>query len=107
MSRESIEFDFKKAKQQAKKLDDAAERFRRIANNNFQDTMQAISASWKGENSRRYLNKGTSLKNQMIRTAAKLNGIASEIRTVAQRIYNAEMQALKIAEEREFRSKNK
>lgn len=103
MSWESIEFDFRKAKQQAKKLDDAAERFRRIANNNFQDTMQLISASWKGENSRRYLNKGMLLKNQMLQTATKLNGIASEIRTVAQRIHNAEMQALKIAEERKFR----
>lgn len=107
MSRESIAIDFKKAKQQAQKLDDAAEQFRRIANNNFQDTMQAISASWTGENSRRYLNKGTTLKNQMLQTAKKLNGIASEIRTVAQRIYNAEMQALKIAEEREFRNQNK
>lgn len=107
MSRASIEFDFRKAKQQAGKLDDAAEQIRRIANNNFQDTLQSISVSWTGENSRQYLNKGVALKNQMIQTARKLNGIASEIRTAAQRIYSAEMAALRIAEEREFRSRNK
>lgn len=107
MGQASIEFDFTKAKQQAGKLDGAAEQLRRIANNNFQDTMQGISVSWTGENSRQYLNKGMNLKNQMVQTAAKLNGIASEIRTVAQRIYNAEMEALRIAEEREYKRQNK
>lgn len=106
MSRASIEFDFRKAKQQAVRLDAAAEQLRRIANNNFQDTLQGISASWTGENSRHYLDKGMKLKNQMAQTARKLNGIASEIRTAAQRIYFAEMEALRIAEEREFRNRN-
>jgi uncharacterized protein YukE len=100
-SRASIEFDFNRAKQQATRLDDAADQLKRIAENNFQNTMQGISSSWTGENSRNYLAKGTELQKQMLNTAKNLKTIASEIRGVAQRIYNAEMQALRIAEERE------
>lgn len=102
-SRQSIEFDFKKAKEQAKKLDEVAERLNRLSNKNLSDIMQQLSSVWKGENATLYLDKGDRLQEKMSATAKELQNIASDIRTVARRIYEAEMNALRIAQEREYR----
>lgn len=102
-SRESIEFDFKKAKEQAKKLDEVAERLNRLSNQSFGGTMQQLSSVWKGENATLYLNKGDRLQEKMNATAGELQNIASDIRAVARRMYEAEMNALRIAQEREYR----
>lgn len=102
-SRESIEFDFKKAKEQAEKLDEVAERLNRLSNKSFSATMQQLSSVWKGENATLYLDKGDSLQEKMNATARELQNIASDIRAVARRMYEAEMNALRIAQEREYR----
>lgn len=102
-SRESIEFDFKKAKEQAKKLDEVAERLNRLSNQKFSGTMQQLSSVWKGENATLYLNKGDRLQEKMNATVRELQNIASDIRVVARRMYEAEMNALRIAQEREYR----
>ena len=49
-----------------------------------------------------YLTKGGKLQEQMDATSKELHSIASEIRAVAKRMYEAEMRALRIAEHREY-----
>ena len=101
-SRASIEFDFHKAKAQADKLDSIADQLSRLADSKFGNTMQHLSSNWKGENASLYLDKGGRLQEQMDGTAGELHSIASDIRAIARRIYEAEMNALRIAEQREY-----
>jgi WXG100 family type VII secretion target len=101
-SRYSIEMDLKQAKKQANKLDDIANNISDLSNRKFENTLQNLSSSWKGGNASAYLNKGTKLQGQMNSTASELHSIASDIRRIAQRIYDAEMAALEIAENRTY-----
>jgi len=100
-SRKTIEFDFRLVKQKANELDEIAENLQNLSNNKFNNTMQNLSASWKGESASLYLNKGQTLQKDMIKTSKNLRQVASTIRAVARRIYEAEMEALRIAEERD------
>ena len=97
-----INFNFNRAMQQAAELDDIADSLSRMSKHDFEGTMQNISANWKGENSRKYLNKGERLQGNMNSTVNSLHGIASDIRSVARKMYEAEMRALDIATARNY-----
>lgn len=101
-SKATIVFNFNQAKQQADKLDALADNLSNMSSTEFSAIMQTVSANWKGENATAYLAKGSTLQERMNETAKSLRGIASEIRTVARRIYNAEMAALALAEKRTY-----
>ena len=102
LTRAAIMFNFRKALQQADELDDIANSLSRMAKSEFEGTMQNISINWKGENARKYLAKGDRLQGDMYSTANSLHSIASDIRKVARKIYNAEIKALAIAEARNY-----
>lgn len=104
LSRSTINFNFKKARQQADQLDDIARRLTRMSASEYAGAMQNISANWKGENASAYLAKGAKLQGDMEDTAKSLHNVASDIRTIAKRIYDAEMAALAIAEARAYKS---
>ena len=101
-SKASIEFDFRKAKAQADKMDAVADQLNTLSDSKFGGTMQHLSSNWKGENASLYLAKGGKLQDQMDATARELHSIAADIRTVAKRLYEAEMRALQIAQHREY-----
>lgn len=98
----TIRFNYERARGQANELDEIANNLSQLAYSDFAGTMQNISMNWKGENATKYLKKGESLQSNMNSTAKSLRSVASEIRRVAQNIYNADMEALRIAREREF-----
>lgn len=100
--RASIEFDFHKAIAQADRLDAVADQLRTLSDSKFGNSMQHLSSNWKGENASIYLAKGGKLQEQMDGTSRELHSIASDIRAVAKRLYDAEMAALRIAEQREY-----
>lgn len=100
MSRASIEFDFKKACQQAGRFEELANELQNLSSSRFGGTMQNLAAGWKGENATAYLRKGTQLQTEMTGTSRDLQNAASGIRAIARRIYDAEMEALRIAETR-------
>ena len=101
-TRESIEMDFKNAMSQADKVDGIANRLARLSNNQFQSTLQNVNVGWKGDNANLYLQKGAKLKTKMNASAEDLHDVASDIRSAARRIYNAEMMALSIATGRTY-----
>ncbi len=92
-SRHEIEMDFKKAKEQADKLDAAADSLKDVNKNKFRNTLQNIGANWKGESAALYLSKGETLQGKMSGTESELRNIASDIRRIAKNIYDAEMRA--------------
>lgn len=101
-TRASIEFDFRKAMNDANKIDAIANDLSNVSQRKFGAALQNISANWKGENASIYLNKGGRLQGRMNGTAAELHNIASDIRRVARRIYLAEKAALEIALQRNY-----
>lgn len=101
-SRATIEFNFNQANRQADRLDELAGRLKNVSDRDLQSVMQEVSGAWQSENASAYLNKGSALQGKMNTTARNLNTIASEIRTVAKNIYDAEMEALRIAEQRAY-----
>lgn len=100
-SRYQIQMNFSQAERKAAELDDIAGDLTRLSGTDLQNTLNSLGNNWKGENAGLYIGKGFQLIENMEKTAASLRQTAETIRSVARNIYNAEMEALRIAEERE------
>lgn len=105
-SMHEIEFSFEQARKQADKLEGIATNLNNLSEIKLNETLQGISAVWKGENASAYLGKGAELQERMNRTAKQLQNSAIEIRTVAKRIYDAEKAAYEIARQRLYDKMN-
>lgn len=92
-----IRFNYRLALAQATQLEGLAERAERLSKQKMEPTMQSLSAAWKGENATAFLKKEEQLQRQILVSASEIRGIASDIRTIARSVYNAEMEALRIA----------
>lgn len=100
--REEIEMDFRQAMRKADEIDRVAERLSRVAVRQFGDNLQNLAVSWKGESASQFLRKAGSLQQKMDGTAGRLHAAASDVRTVAKRLYDAEMAALAVAAARTY-----
>lgn len=101
----NIELDFQNAKRQADKLDELAQKLERLAKNQWDGTLLNLSEQWRGNNATVYLRKGMQLENDMAASAKKMRLTASKIRSTAKKIYDAEIYAKKLAENRVYRGK--
>lgn len=100
-SRYQIQMDFQKATQKAGELDQIADNLSKLAGTDLSNTLNSLNNDWKGDNATAYLKKGYGLKERMDSTVKDLRATAGTIRSIAKNIYDAEMEALRIAEERE------
>lgn len=100
MSYTSIQIDFDEACAQAKKLEDCAEEMKRLANQKLANTLKEMSTSWKGESAAAYFAKADTVRKNIAATSEFLCSIANSVRTQAKRTYDAEMEALRLAEQR-------
>lgn len=100
MSKYTIRMNFRKALDKATDLEEVSDDLKRLADNQLHDTLNELSASWTGENARMYIIKGGELREQLEDTSRHLSKTAQTIRQIAREIYEAEMEALRIAEER-------
>ena len=98
-SRSEIRFNFNQALAQASELDSLADRLEQLENKT-ENSMQTLSAAWKGQNATAFLRKEDTIKKEVRKTAAEIHSIADDIRRIARRIYEAEMAALRIAQQR-------
>lgn len=100
----SIEFDFQQAIKRAEELEEIAADMKKLVDDDLEGSLQTLSTVWKGEASTLYLSKGSRLKEKILKSSGDLNKVASAIRAVAKRTYDAEMAAYRIAMEREYKS---
>lgn len=100
-SRSEIRFNFRQALSQADDLDDLADRLGNLSGKTMESSMQMLAQAWKGENATAFLKKEGNLKNDIKDTAADIHDIADDIRRIARRVYEAEMEAWRIAHERD------
>lgn len=103
MTRHQIEMDFQLASRQAEQLEETAAELLRIANDQLPDTMQQLQANWTGEASAQYLEKCEALRRKLLSDARQMENTAASIRRAARRLYNAEMESLRLAQERAVR----
>jgi uncharacterized protein YukE len=93
-----IHMDFNKAMRAAEKL----RQISRNMNNNASSlgsTMTSIDGSWDGENSENYIAKGKKVEGKVTRTATDINKVASTVEEIAIRTRDAELAAIRIAED--------
>lgn len=99
---EEIRFDYQQALSRAKALEEIAGEMTSLAQNSLAGSLQILSGGWKGEAATAYLNKGAMLEEKIIKSAKNLRGTAATIRTIAKTIYDAEMYALQLAQQRAY-----
>ncbi len=97
MSEFTIRMDFARARAEAAKLDDIADGIAGTISGDFDSAVDAINQNWKGDSATAYLHKSEDLREKAERTIKNLRDTAEVIRTIAQNIYDSEMQALEIA----------
>ena len=95
-----IQMDFAQARKRADEIDEIAANLRTLARRDLGDTVQELSSAWRGDNARMYLSKASRLQEDIAKTSGELQNIAGNIRTVARKLYEAEMEALRIATQR-------
>ena len=93
--------DFDRAARQADELDNIANNLNTISSKDLPNILDQLRGDWKGDNADRYIGKGFVLTENMQKTVTSIRQAAATIRTIAKNIYDAEMEALRIAEERE------
>ncbi|MDE6434729.1 MAG: WXG100 family type VII secretion target [Lachnospiraceae bacterium] len=97
----TIAFNYEKAIKQADELLDISKDIRKIANDKMESSIQTIDKNWDGDSSKKFVNKSRQLKNKVVDSADDIQAVAGSIKEIAKRIYDAEMEAVRIAKERE------
>lgn len=99
-SRDQIYFDFSAARREAGRLDDLADALSQSAVDGMENTSRQVGRAWRGESANTYMRKSAALQEQLDRTVSELREIARDIRAIAKAVYDAEMEALRIATQR-------
>ena len=84
----------------AKKLEGISRQLKKAADNTMEGILNDVHGAWKSDSAPQYIKKGQKVEGDMRATAGNLANIASTIRTIAQRIRDAELVAWRIANER-------
>lgn len=95
-----IYFNYNKAIEQAAKLEGIAKRLSTAADRDLETILSDVSRAWKSDSSPQYIRKGQKVQGDMHTTERNLKNIAQAIRTIAKRIFEAELEAWRIANER-------
>lgn len=96
MDKITIQLNYARAINQAKKLDDLAAQLRRIASSDLQSAMNNLSNNWNGESASAFLKKAQKANEDLLKNAKLLTSTASAIRKSAENIRNSELKALDI-----------
>jgi len=101
LTERQIKADLAKAREYASELEEEASRLTKLASSSLEDVFDELRIAWKGENAEKYLRKGEALQADIIGTAKTLKNIAATIRSNAQNTYTAEMENLRIYQEKQ------
>lgn len=96
-----INMDFQKSRNQASKLEDAARSIRRESNR-FTNCRHDVASAWTGDNASKFTNKMGMVAEDLEKIASNLEKTAAVIRKNAKTIYDAEMEAKRIADQRSY-----
>lgn len=100
-SRYSIEIDFRIAMEHADKVEKIGNDMNQMCEEELETCIQSIRNHWTGENAELFLEKEEQMRNGVVSLAERVIQTAETIREMAQNLYQAEIQAWEIANERE------
>lgn len=100
MTLSEIYFNYEQAIRQAAQLETIAKNLRKAANNTMEDILNHVNSAWKSDSAPQYIKKGQKVEGDILTTAGNLENIAQAIRTIAERIKEAELEAWRIANAR-------
>ena len=95
-----IYFNYDKAIKQAGQLEAVAKDLKKAADTTMEDILNDVNSAWKSDSTPQYIKKGQKVEGDIRITAGNLDNIARAIRTIAQRIKEAELEAWRIANAR-------
>lgn len=93
----AIIFDYEATIRQVEKLEELAERLRRIADNDLEEVLSEINQGWQGENAAKFLSKGDTMKGKVLLSGENLQNIANTMRQMAENLRTSEEEAARIA----------
>lgn len=93
-------FNYNKAKEQANQLEDIANRLSSAAKQDMEKILNDVNNAWKSDSAPAYIKKGQKVEADMNTTVNNLKDIARTIRAIAKRVYDAELAAWRVANER-------
>lgn len=97
-----IYLEYEKALSQAETLLQLAGELNSSAAGDTKEIAAALGTVWKGESAEAFYAKCSILTQKWSDCASSLTKTAEAVKTIAQNIYNAEMQALRLAETRVY-----
>lgn len=97
-----INWNYIQAKRQADRLEEQAERLKRLAKGRTDDAIRILAAGWKGESAGTCIRKAQQLQREMESAAAELMRTAEVIQSSADRTYRAEMKVREMARTRKY-----
>ncbi|MBQ9065523.1 MAG: WXG100 family type VII secretion target [Blautia sp.] len=97
-----IYLEYETAIAQAESLTAAAENIRKSLSEGINELSGIMSASWKGQSAEAFASKCSAFQEKAGRISQALMESAEVIRTIADNIYQAEMNALMLAAAREY-----
>ena len=92
----AIIFDYEATIRQVEKLEELAERLRRIADNDLEEVLSEINQGWQGENATKFLKKGDRMKGRVLTSSGDLKNIARTIRRMAYNLRQSEQEAARL-----------
>ena len=95
-----IYFNYNRAVRQAAQLEEISRDLKNAADNDLENILGDISRAWKSDSAPQYISKGQKVKTDIGTTAKTLKETARAIRIIADRIRIAELEAWRIANER-------
>ena len=98
-SRTRIALDYNRAKKQAASLEEAAANIRRESNR-VRSCKADVAHSWQGDNASRFTGKMSLAAEDLDKIARQLERAAGVVRKNARNIYDAEMEAKRLADMR-------
>ena len=101
MTEYEITFNYQKAMNQAAELKAIASSLKKVGETQLAECLGKISKNWLGSNSEDFVAKGKKMETKIEKSSKSITLTAGAIETMAKNIYNAEMEALRIARERE------
>ena len=95
-----INFNYRQAINQASRLEEIASQMKHASDQDMERILGDVSKAWKSDSSPQYIKKGQKVQSDIRVTERNLRQIASAIRSIANTVRNAELEAWRIANER-------
>lgn len=99
-----IWMDFKNASNQANRLEEIAGKIESTSRKDLTGNLNQLSSCWKSDSSTAFRKKGQNTSDNLLTVAKNLREAATVIRTVAKNTYDAEMEAVRLANVRSYKS---